>query len=956
MPKEIPRINLFLITKEDGNNVKNHYTWIKDFNKLLYDQTKHSRRKNFCERCLHGYSSKELLEKHKEDCEGVGGAAIRTEMVNEKNKDLYFKNFQNRMKAPYCIYADFESINKPIEVVHPSPEKSFTTKTQEHEGCSYGFIAVRSDGKIRGPFLYRGKDAAEMFLRGLQIVEMDIKEELIELQKKDKLKMTPEDERIFQESDTCWICEKRGFISRNEICNCVEPQFKQPKYEKETCTICGKFSPKYTKVRDHCHITGQFRGAAHSKCNLQLKIDPDKVKIPVFFHNLRGYDSHLIMQAISKLEGDIKCIPNNMEKYISFSLGKLVFKDSFQFLLSGLDALVKSSKPEDFRITAQFASGSGGEAGQEIQSLLLKKGVYPYNHIKSWESFEETELPPIECFYNDLAEEHIRQSDYEHAQKVWRTLQCRTLGDYHDVYLKTDVLLLADIFENFRKKFIDIYGLDPAHYYTSPGLSWDALFKTTGVTIELLTDYDMHLFIEKGLRGGISMVSMRYAKANNRHLEESYDPEKESSYIMYLDANNLYGWAMCQYLPIGEYDWVHIDGITLNQFTQDLMNISPTTEKGFILEVDLEYPEELHDEHNAYPLAPECMSAEKDWLSPYQLNLLGESPLHKIEKLVPNLRKKEKYVVHYRNLQLYLSLGMKLTKVHRILKFKQSPWMKPYIEMNTEYRKRATCDFEKNLYKLMNNAVYGKTMENLRKRVDVKLIRGHEEEKLRKFIAKPTFHESRIFDHDLAAVHMNKEKIVFNKPIQVGMTVLDLSKHLMYDFYYNKLKNQYGNRCQLLYTDTDSLLVEIKTEDVYEDMKEHMDWYDTSDYPREHELYSEENKKQLGFFKDECSGTPIEKYVGLRPKMYCIKTLDKEIKKAKGIKRYVVKKEMNIQLYEESLFEKKTMKHQMNTLRSEGHNIYEERINKSSLSPMDSKRWIDNDGITTLAFGHKDIS
>ena len=509
-----------------------------------------------------------------------------------------------------------------------------------------------------------------------------------------------------------------------------------------------------------------------------------------------------------------------------------------------------------------------------------------------------------------------------------------------------------------------MYGLDPAHYYTSPGLSWDALFKTTDVRVELLTDYDMHLFIEKGLRGGISMVSKRYAKANNRYLE-SYDPGKESSYIFYLDANNLYGWAMSQYLPIGEYRWARegdeMENVPLEQFTRNLMNVSPTAEKGFILEVDLEYPEELHEEHNAYPLAPECMSVEKDWLSPYQLNLLGNSPLHKIEKLVPNLRKKEKYIVHYRNLQLYLSLGMKLTKVHRILEFKQSPWMQPYIEMNTDFRKRATSDFEKNLYKLMNNSVYGKTMENLRKRIDVKLIRGHEEERLRKLITKPSFHEVRIFDHDLAAVHMTKEKIVFNKPIQVGMTVLDLSKLLMYDFYYNHLKNQYGNRCQLLYTDTDSLLLEIQTEDVYEDMRSHMDLYDTSDFPREHHLYSETNKKVLGKMKDECAGAPIERYVGLRPKMYCIKmagfagSSQKEIKKAKGIKKYVVKKQINVQLYEEALFAKKTMKHQMNTLRSEGHNIYAERINKSSLSPLDTKRWIHDDGIQTLAFGNKNI-
>ena len=427
MPKEIPRVNLFLITK-DG---KCHYTWIKDFNRLLHDQTKYNGRKHFCERCLHGYSREEFLQRHKKDCEGIGETAIKTQMAGEANKDLYFKNFKNKMPAPYVIYADFESINTPIEVAHSNPENSYTIKTQKHEACSYGFIAIRSDGRIRGPFQYRGENAAELFLRALQIIEMEIRQELKELQKENILRMTPEDERRFQESDSCWICGKSDFIPKEAICNCPWPQLEQRKFEKEKCKICGKFSGKYenyNKVRDHCHITNRFRGAAHARCNSQLQIDPQKVKIPVILHNLRGYDSHLIMQAISKVEGDIKCIPNNMEKYISFSLGNLVFKDSFQFLLSGLDALVKANKPEDLKITAEFTS-------EEIRPLLLKKGVYPYNHIKSWDSFEETELPPIECFYNDLAEEHIRPTDYEHAQNVWRTLGCRTLGDYHDVYL-----------------------------------------------------------------------------------------------------------------------------------------------------------------------------------------------------------------------------------------------------------------------------------------------------------------------------------------------------------------------------------------------------------------------------------------------------------------------------------------------------------------------------------------
>ena len=372
------------------------------------------------------------------------------------------------------------------------------------------------------------------------------------------------------------------------------------------------------------------------------------------------------------------------------------------------------------------------------------------------------------------------------------------------------------------------------------------------------------------------------------------------------------------------------------------------------MEVDLEYPEELHDEHDSYPLAPEKLKIKREWLSEYQLELVENNSALNVKKLVPNLLDKEKYVLHYRNLQLYVSLGMRVKKIHRVLRFNQSPWMEPYIRMNTELRKQAKSDFEKNLYKLMNNSVFGKTMENLRKHVDVKLVRGSEE-RLRKLIAKPSYHDRKIFDNDLVAIHMQKPKLVLNKPIYVGMSILDLSKHLMYDFYYNQMKPLYGQKCSVLYTDTDSLLLDIETDNIYRDMAKHIDWYDTNDYPKDHYLHSTKNKKVLGKMKDECAGKPIIEYVGLRPKMYSIVTSDNIIKKAKGVKKYVVKKSIHHEHYKEALFDKKFFHHKMNMLRSYKHQIYGVRVNKLSLSPLDTKRWIADDGITTLAYGHYKI-
>ena len=903
-PDDMARINLLAIEKEG----KVHYTWIKNLSRLLYDQSKHREKKHFCERCLHGYSEECALKAHRPECKGIGRTAVRLEMPEEGKNKLTFQNHQKQLPAPFIIYADFEALTTKAEGPELDPTKSNTRQTQHHEACSYCYIVVRCDGETEAPVEYRGPDAAERLLKALQEEEGKIKGALANPK---AMRMTPEDWQAFRAATTCHVCEK---------------------------PLEGD------SVRDHCHITGQFRGAAHNTCNLILRLNPKTTTIPVVFHNLRGYDSHLLMQAISKVEGRMSCIPNNTEKYISFSLGQLRFIDSAQFLLASLDKLVSTNKPEAFQITARY------EPDEQRRGLLLRKGVYPYEYVDAWERFEDATLPPKSAFYSKLTDEHISDDDYEHAKRVWETFGCTTLGNYTDLYCRTDVLLLADVFEAFRKTCLHQYGLDPAHYYTSPGLSWDALLKKTGVTLELLTDYDQHLFIEKGMRGGISMVSKRHARANNPRVE-GYDPEKPNSHILYLDANNLYGWAMSQALPTGGFSWVE----DCKGLAETIKDQPADGSEGYILEVDLEYPKELHDEHNAYPLAPERMVVQREWMSDYQQDLLGAGVAPtEVEKLVPNLRDKERYVLHYRSLQLYLSLGLRLKKVHRALRFEQSPWMEAYIRMNTDLRKQATSDFEKDLYKLMNNSVFGKTMENLRKRVDVKLVRAYEEDRLRRLIASPSFARANIFDDDLAAIQVHKSRLVLNRPVYVGMSILDLSKTLMYDFYYNQMKAQYGSCVTLLYTDTDSLLLEIQTDDVYQDMAMSANLYDTSDYPRDHPLHSTVNKKVLGKMKDECAGRPIAEYVGLRSKMYSIlEASGGNIKKAKGVKKAVVRKHIRHEQYREALIAKKTFRHGMDVLRSERHRIYGQHLNKVSLSPFDSKRWIAENGVDTLAYGHR---
>jgi hypothetical protein len=264
-----------------------------------------------------------------------------------------------------------------------------------------------------------------------------------------------------------------------------------------------------------------------------------------------------------------------------------------------------------------------------------------------------------------------------------------------------------------------------------------------------------------------------------------------------------------------------------------------------MLQVDIEYPEELHDSHNDYPLCPEALTVQPDELSPYTKALADKLVITSgsCQKLICNLKTKHRYAVHYRNLKLYVRLGMKVTKIHRVISFTQSAWLKPYIDFNTEQRKRATNEFEKDFYKLMNNSVFGKTMENIRKHQDVKLV--VDGRKFRRLSSKPNFNSFKILSSDLVAVNMKKIEVKLVKPTYVGMVILDLSKTVMYDFHYNNIVKKYGDRARLLMTDTDSLIYHITTDDVYADMATDLDAYDTSEYPPEHPLFSIKNKKVI---------------------------------------------------------------------------------------------------------------
>ena len=514
------------------------------------------------------------------------------------------------MRVPFTVYADFEAFTEGISTCSPNNDKSYTNQYQKHKPCSFSYYIKCFNDELFPPQLRHytvkeeGENVGKIFV---EYLERDIKEIYHKFRYKRNMRITRDQEQDFKRATVCHICEK----SLND-----------------------------DKVRDHCHLTGEYRGAAHNKCNLNFKLPKF---YPVIFHNLSGYDTHMFIKDLAETPGEINCISKTEENYISFSKtitvdtfiknGKVIkvereirFLDSFRFMQKSLAELASN-------LTSN--SNSSRHFDGDKLELVRCKGVYPYDYMDSFERLAETSLPPIECWYSKLNDTNISTEEYIHAQRVWDVFGMKTMRDYHDLYLKTDVLLLSEIFEEFRNVCLKHYGLDPAWYYTSPALAWDACLRLTKVELELLHDQDMLLLIEEAIRGGVSMISTRLGIANAKYMEgldgeeeimgeyvEGYmkevkkefgggrNPSLPSKYITYLDANNLYGWAMSKKLPTDGFKWM-----TPTQLANWRYHTC-------IIEVDLKYPHDLHDLHNDYPLAPEHLKMDG------------------VVKLIPNLHNK----------------------------------------------------------------------------------------------------------------------------------------------------------------------------------------------------------------------------------------------------------------------------------------------------------------------------
>ena len=913
-------VNLLLVVNEKGER---HYCGIPSLSRLYRHAKKTHNLQHICERCIRSFKTEQDLLIHFQWCQ-KGKAQI--ESMPEK-KEFCHSAFGHELSPLRVLYADAECI---IE-----------EETKAHLPAAIGLYEVwhphhakkQNQNKV---ITYVGEDCILKFLNKLELMAKDQFENSCLMRQ--SMRISSNDQNLFNKSTTCPRCSRT-------------------------------FSENVKKVRDHCHITGQYRGPLCSKCNFRLKLKRNV--LPVIFHNLKNYDVHLLIKnGLGKMQGwQFSVIAQSSQKFMTLraripvGLNKegnkiyfdVVFLDSYQFMSSSLASLVKNL--DSFPLTESLRQ----EYSKLNDDLMKSKGVFPYSYFDSLSKLNETKLPPRSAFTNDLTGEECSEDDYAHAQKAWSLFECQTFGDYMTAYLKLDIVLLADVYEQFRKMSLSQDGLDPVHFVSLPGLSFMSAFKMTNEKIHLLQDPDLYSLFERGIRGGLTFVNKHRSKSEIL----AVDSIQQKKIILYIDENNLYGKALSEPLPHSNFHDLTVEEINnLFPSSESILKLNKNDDTGYLFEVDLDYPSKIHRKTADFPLAPESGEITEDMLSPFMKELINKihaergdkSNFKSCRKLLLTQYDKKNYVVHYALLQFFLQEGMVLNKIHRVVSFTQKAFLEPYIKFNSERRAVARNAFEKDFYKLKNNSLFGKCMEDVRKRQNYKLV--NDEHQIEKLISSPFFLDRDIITEDIVGVKMMKPKVVLDKPIFIGQAVLDYSKLTMYTLFYKTLKQcPLINNLTLLGGDTDSFFLEIVTDPHITQnhiLKSLEEFVDFSNYPPNHPLYSNKNKAKLGCFKDECAGTEIDEIILLRPKMYSIKTKggEADTKRAKGISRALVKN-MRHQEYHDAYKQLKETYVNMTILKSTEHTVHTTTFRKRALSCLEDKRcWLHSNA--SLPHGHVD--
>ena len=1009
-----------------------HFLYIKDLNDFKHRMTRRSDAKNEnlsrnvkCRFCDEFYGSRKNVHNHE--------VQVHREQVDESEQydltpnetRLNFTNQRYEMPAPVVVYADFESAidnnnrHKPIMLSCLAVSRIPTIETQ---------LRI-----FHAP--HESEEDLHPFMSYLTQLRESVKEYLFD---KLPLENSPSIERDFRTTTICPFCHKQfddilpkvrhhalmpGNYTTGRGDTCF---FEAGQY---ICTCCINCEHQYSFNKKNYHLPVYFHNgshydfafimkiiASHSTSESSLEVIPttEDKEMQIEYNGIQFKDS-------------LKLISSPLRSIVAQTLG------------GNLDLYVHTKQQ-----LCKYCESRGKQWKDEYIDLLTRKEPMFYSLIKSYDTLNNTTIPSREQCIDDMKGEIMPQDEYDHMMKLWNTFDIKTWGEYYELYNVLDVTLMADAFEHFRVTTLNAFGVDPMHYITAPQMAYSLFLKVTmkgdhsetslmglarkwaqyimrinanegleekqlvkvfmkrmgefyeskGIRLMEENEIDDFMRLLKNLRGGITQIVKRYAKVDlaNNNTTDNTDNNGEQSSIYYLDANNLYGGAMHRMMPY------EIVGVPERQEVMERVNRDPNewvqslktfNKYGFFIECDIEAPVELHDKFNDLPFFPEQKAGMySDGIKKYaeKNDIVDKVKETKTKKLICDLAPRQKYLVHYSLLQLGIQQGYRVTHIHRLIRFKQAPFIFEYVNMLSEKRAKAKTTVEKNLYKLLANSTYGKFVETGLKRMKVKFASTwNEREAIIQKHGYDMIAGSTMYSENLIGIKLNTPVRKVEKPFFIGFAILDMSKHIIYDFYYNVLKTTF-DRVELLGQDTDSLIVQLH--DRGNIVGKICNMYKSFDFSEldntsyfygelvkyyEHEVDKKKfpslesflnfNKKLPGpIFKDEHNGHRITEFVGLRPKMYCLID-EKHVvhNAAKGVPRSVVidgerMSVKNIELYKRVLQAQSKndacIEGTFKRINNQAFNISTKEQTKTLMTCTDNKRWILDDNVHTLAFGH----
>ncbi|XP_045600643.2 uncharacterized protein [Procambarus clarkii] len=861
----------------------------------------------FCHCCLISLSPTHM-QAHEESCK-----AHQTLTFYSEERKITFRNYGREYGPSHMCFYDFECI-----LDRSNPKGMIESR---HNAVAYAYIIIDRQMNIVKTDTYLGKDAVNHFVTTLEASWARIKRG----QESYKLDMSPQQEAIFETKTVCELCD-------------------EPFNGDDVIKV---------KHYDHTVRVHNYKAAYCDRCNLQC-INSNEF-LYSFSHNA-SYDLGVILNEIKKRpKMKIDILAMDGFKFTNVGVNTLLFLDSLALLNGSLGRIAKdhidSGKPTTF--TLAMLQGVNKAA---IPKLLNGKQAFCYDYLSSMSVLDEPRLPSRDKFYNTLKDEELSEKEYKQALEIFDLAQCHNIGEYLILYLKVNTGLLADVFTVWRDTLLTLYKLDISHYISLPSFAWDAFLLKSKVELDVVSDPLLYDLLCRNLRGGFTSVTRQYTNVENQHTGS--EPSDDSSYIIYLDFNSLYGVCMTELLPRGG-----IRKLTHNErdimIERGLENIACDGPKGYWVLCDtVQVSPEVARYTDELPLVLSHACITEDQISTYSKNILTEErrglPKNNTKLIASHLPQKD-YLVSLDLLQLLMQIGLEVAKVHDIYEFDQEAYLKDFIETNVRERATTKCAIKKKAFKLVSNSIYSKSLTDVSKYGNKHYLVTDRKAFL-KCTGNPFFKRSLLLSKDRVICTVNPKSLLVNTPVYLGYHILQIAKRRLYEFWYNVVKPAYGDKASLLYTDTDSFIIKLNCCDVFEELNKAplVDCMDFSNFLDTRPSYPISREGELGLLKSVIGTKIINQLIALRPKTYSFTTQDGDHTcKCKGVP-YHLQEKLSHESFQRALETNTSIRFVSRSIRNVQGKICTCCSTCRGLSAFDDKRYILSP-TQSLAYGHPDI-